>query len=490
MNINTTCDNNMGLQTTMTSAISMAGRCVNRAARIAESTAGFNILQLVLMVLLAFVLALPAVAQETPPGWQTTDDTRRVPVPPHDASNDPVMVIEGGTLIDGTGNKPVTAARVVLQGNTIKAAGAASQIVMPAKVDLVIDANGLYIVPGLIDLHMHFTQQRGPDFGLYRDSDAAAAIRGTLLLSQFLDAGITTVRDVGTVNDVALRIKEAVARNMVDGPRVLWSGRLIAARGGHGNEITSTATGKPKSLEDSDRTRVASGPWDWREAVREQYRMHADWIKITAPYTQEEVQAAVDEAHMLGIRVAVDSFGKYTAWAAEAGVNSLEHPLNLDTDILKVMAKHRMDFVPTLTAFYNVLTTGYPPAGIHGGGFYHTMSRRFPQDHAQQVDMVRQAHKMGIRIGVGTDIPFENEWRYPSDYYVELGFLKDAGLSDEEVLASATRVGADILGMPDKLGTLEPGKLADLLIVGADPLQDIQNLRDVRTVIANGRKVR
>ena len=154
------------------------------------------------------------------------------------------------------------------------------------------------------------------------------------------------------------------------------------------------------------------------------------------------------------------------------------------------MAKKDTGFVPTLTAFYNVIASGYPPAGIPAGGFYHTMSRRFPIDHDQHIEMVRLAHKAGIRIGVGTDIPFENERRYPDDYYVELGFLKDAGLSDRDILASATRVGAQIMGMSNKLGTLEKGKLADILIVGKNPLTDIQNLKDVRHVIADGRLVR
>ena len=97
---------------------------------------------------------------------------------------------------------------------------------------------------------------------------------------------------------------------------------------------------------------------------------------------------------------------------------------------------------------------------------------------------------MGIKIGVGTDIPFENEKRYPSDYFVELSLLKKAGLTDAEILASATSVGADILGMEDKLGTLEKGKLADVLVVAANPLHDIQNLRQMRMVIADGRVVR
>lgn len=429
-------------------------------------------------------------AQEPPPGWRTTDDTRRVPLPPHDPSDDPVRVIEGGHLIDGVSRGPVADARVVIRGNEIIAAGPADEVDMPDEVDERIDAGGGYILPGLIDLHMHFTQQRGDDFSRYRDSDAAAAIRGMLLLDQFLDAGITAVRDVGTNNDVALRLKEAVQRGMVDGPRVLWSGQMIAARGGHGNEITSTATGRPKSLHDDSRKRVANGPWDWRLAVREQVRMHADWIKMTAPYTREEVEAAVDEAHMLGIPVAVDSFGKYTIWAAEAGMDTIEHPLKMDEEVVRAMAENGTAFVPTLTAFYNVLEGGYPSAGIEGGGFFHTFSRRFPTEHEHHLEMVRLAHRSGVKVGVGTDIPFENDKRYPGAYHRELGFLKDAGLTDREVLDAATRVGAEILGLGDRLGTLEAGKLADILIVGANPLDDVANLEDVRHVIANGRKVR
>lgn len=434
------------------------------------------------------LLAVTIAAQ--PEDWRTTNDTRRVPLPPRDHSQQPLLVVAGGTLIDGRGGEPVHDGVVVARGEHIIAAGHSDSVEIPPGEHERVDASGLYVLPGLVDLHIHFTQQRGDDFTRYRDSDAAAAIRGTLLLSQFLDAGITAVRDVGTRNDVALRIKEAVERGMVDGPRVLWSGRMIASRGGHGDEITSTATGRPKGLDGSTRVRVATSPWDWRLAVREQIRGHADWIKLTAPYTREEVSAAVAEAHDHGIPVAVDSFGKYTTMAAEAGVDTIEHPLHMNPEIIRTMARSDTAFVPTLTAFHNVTSTGYPPAGIPAGGFYYTLSRRFPVDHEQHMEMVSLAHKAGIPIGVGTDIPFENEWRYPRDYYVEIGFLKEAGMSDAEVLASATRVGADILGLGDRLGTLEKGKLADILIVGKNPLQDIQNLRDVRHVIAAGRKVR
>src|SRR5439155_8142030 len=193
---------------------------------------------------------------------------------------------------------------------------------------------------------------------------------------------------------------------------------------------------------------------------------------------------------MLGIPVTADAFGDYVAWASQAGIDAIEHPLSISDETLKLMAEKKTAFVPTLTAFYNPLTYGYPSAGIPPGGFFFTMSRRFSMTHEGNVETVRRAKAAGIKIGVGTDIPFENERRYPGDYFVELKFLRDAGLSNKEILEAATRVGGEILAIPEKLGTLEKGKLADVLVVAGDPLQDIENLRKMRLVVADGRIVR
>jgi imidazolonepropionase-like amidohydrolase len=432
------------------------------------------------------LLATTAIAGEP----TTTDDTRRVPVPRVDVADAPLVVLRGGTLIDGTERAPVERAVVAFQGDRIRYAGEADGFRPGVPPSQEIDTSGLYVVPGLIDLHIHFTSQRGDDAGRYRDSDAAAAIRGMLLLDQLLDAGITAVRDTGTRSDVALRIKEAVERQLVAGPRVLWSGQRIVTRGGHGDEIVAVGSGRPRSMAVGDRERLANGPWEWRLAVREQIRQHADWIKLTAPFTREEVTAAIDEAHMHGIPVTVDSFGKYSLWAAEAGIDGIEHPLDLSRETIRSMAENGTDLVPTLTTFHNLLTEGYPSAGIPAGGFYYTMARRFPISHEKHVADVSAAHEAGVRIGVGTDIPIEAHERYPGSYYTELALLKEAGLSDREVLYSATRIGAEILRMDDKLGTLREGLLADILVVGDDPLGDIRHLRDVRLVVADGRVVR
>ena len=436
--------------------------------------------------ILAATLSVASFAAQPP---ATTDDMRRVPIPSQQASDRPALLIVNATLIDGTGARARPGTDVLIEGDRITAIGPTGTLGAAAQSARRVDAAGLFAVPGLIDLHLHFTGQRGEDFGRYRDSETAGAIRATVLAGDLVRVGITAVREPGTAGDVTIRLREAVERGILAGPRIFWSAQRISTRGGHGDEITATASGRPVPLETSNRGRVATGPWDWRLAVREQIRMHADWIKVTAPFTREEIFAAVDEAHMHGIPLMVDSFGEFTMWAVEAGIDSVEHPLDVRDGLVELMVKHKTSFVPTLTAFYNVLQYGYPSAGIPPGGFFHTMSRRFVVDHEQHLRVVRAAHRARVPIGVGTDIPFELDRRYPEDYYTELRFLKQAGLSDAEVLAAATRVGAQILKLGDRLGTVEPGKLADIVIVGADPMQDIQNLRQVRHVIAHGRLV-
>lgn len=441
------------------------------------------------MSALVALAMLPAHLQAAPRAIpETTDDVRRLPIPPVDRSTEPVVVITGGTLIDGRGAAPIPDAVVVMQGDRIVSAGPAGVTAVPAGAARRIDATGLYILPGLIDLHIHFTQQRCDDFGKYSDSPAGAAIRGVALAEQLISAGITAARDVGTVDDVALRIKEAVDRGIIRGPRVLWSGRIIATTGGHGDEVTSTATGRQKPALGGP-SKGFNGPWEWRTAVRQQVRNLADWIKLGAPADKEELAAAIEEAHSLGVPVAIDSYGKYTDWAIEAGVDTIEHPLLMSDQAVPLMKKHGTAFVPTIGAFDNLLNGGYPSAGIPSGGFYHTHSRRFVIDQQDHLERVAEAYRAGVPIGVGTDIPFENDTRYPDAYFRELDYLSEAGMSNAAVLASATRVGAEILGMGDKLGTIEKGKIADLLIVGANPLESLKNLRDVRYVVADGKLV-
>jgi imidazolonepropionase-like amidohydrolase len=438
-------------------------------------------------VLLLGLMLASTLASAQQPVYDTSDDLRRVPIPPVDRSHIPALVIRGATLLDGYGKAPLPEATIVMRGDRIVAVGPAASTPVPGNVGRTIDGHGLWVMPGMLDLHCHLTSQRGTNIGAYPDSDAAAAIRGTQIAASLVRAGVTTVRDPGTMGDVALRLKEAVARGMIPGPRIFWVGAMIAMTSGHGDEATGTATGRWKPDVPSTRTYTANGPWEWRQAVREQIRRQVDWIKVTAPFTKEEITAAIDEAHREGLQVAVDSFGEYTDWAIEAGVDSVEHTLNMPTDQVTLMARHKTAFDPTLVAFYTLVTHGYPTAGIVPGGFYYTFSRRYPIDFQDDLRRVGEAYRSGVRIGVGTDIPFETEIYYPDAYFQELGFLHQAGMPIKAVLASATRVGADILGMGDRLGTIEPGRIADLILLAKDPEADLENLRELRYVVAGGK---
>jgi len=436
------------------------------------------------LALLALILPRLGLSQAAPPPFVTTDDPRRVRIPANADDQTPAIVLRDGTLIDGTGSPPVANAVVVVRGDRILAAGPSGSVALPSGEYQLLDVSGFYIVPGLIDLHIHLAQQWKADDSQYQDSDAAAALRGARKLAALLDGGITTVRDVGTRNDVAFKLKEAVERRIFEGPRVFWAGKGILATGGHGDELRSGVSEASKGTIHSGGpyARIADGADEWRLAVREQIRQHVDLIKLFAPFSREEVSAAIAEAHAQRFRVTVDAFGQFTTWAIEAGADCIEHTLAMPDAAIAMMAQRDTALVPTLTTYH---AGGLPP-----GGYYHDLHRSFEMTHAGNLRIVRAAHAAGVRIGIGTDMGFAGERHYPASYFTEAGFLRDAGLTDAEVLSGATRVAADILGMADKLGTLEQGKLADVLVVRGNPLADLRNLRNLVLLLADGRVVR
>lgn len=438
-------------------------------------------------LLAAAMIGSAALAQTLP--FETTDDPRRVPVPPVDRSQLPATVIRGATLLDGRGGPAIPNAVVVIRGDRIQAAGPAGEVAVPGDAAKIIDGRGQWLMPGMIDLHIHLSGQRGTNQGAYPNSEAAIGIRSNELMESLVRAGITSVVDRGTEGDVALRLKEAVQREIIIGPRVFWSGAIITTTGGHTDETTTTATGRWKPELPENRTYVADGPDEWRKAVRVQVRRHADWIKIAAPFDKDEVETAIATAHDLGIRVTADSFGKYTIRAIEANIDTIEHPLDIKPNMIALMVKHKTGWNPTLVAFDYLLTNGYPSRGIPPHGFFYTFSRRFPIRMDDAFARVNEAYKAGVPIGVGTDLGSEMEKRYPWAYFRELELLKAAGLPNRAVLASATSVGARNLGLADKLGTIEPGKIADMILLKRDPEADLANLRSIAVVIAGGKLV-
>ncbi|MBM4189019.1 MAG: amidohydrolase family protein [Gemmatimonadetes bacterium] len=437
--------------------------------------------------LLLAVGAATALAQDRPedrrryvaPGTPVSDDPRRVPVAPGPTGPDGSIVLVGGRIFDGTGAaaRPGT---LVIERNRIRAVLAPGSKTWPAEAR-VIDVGGMTVLPGLIDLHTHLSYYMSGGFGPADEPQQLIAdpiqgtLRGVERLRAYIASGITSVRDVGSHGDVAFRLKDWVRARRLPGPRVFAAGNLISARGGH------AAGGlRPGSLL-FGAVRVASGPEEWREAVREQYERGADFIKLTSHFTREEVAAAIAEAHALGLRVTVDAETFYTQWAVEAGADCIEHPLPRSEETIRLMATKGTCSVPTVVSYKYIFDTR--------GGYYGTMSRRFSFSHEANIEMVRKMKRAGVTIGVGTDLVGAWYRHLPAAYLTELKVLVAAGFTGPEALVAATGTNATIIDMADRLGTLEPGKLADVLVVRGKPDELLDDLTQVQWVIRDGEVV-
>jgi imidazolonepropionase-like amidohydrolase len=402
---------------------------------------------------------------------RTTDDPRRVPLPPErPGAPQPVTVIRGGRIFDGTGS----AARegtLVLTGNRV------TRILAPNATDWprdarIIEAGGKTILPGLIDLHTHLSYTE-PGVAPDRvNNEVDAALRGAERLRYYIESGITSIRDVGSFGNVAIVLKDWVRDNRIPGPRVFASGRAIVGRGGHGAEGDDEVSALKKN------THQASGPDQWREAVRTEFKAGADVIKLMSHFTQEEISAAVSEAHALGLKVAVDAETFYIDRAIEAGADVIEHPLPRSDEAIRKMAEKGIASDPTLVPYIIIFD--------QNGGYWGSTSRRFTFSKAADLEMLRRLKRAGVKVGIGTDL-VSNWFRHlPYPYLVEMQQFVAAGFTPLEVLTIATKQNAEILDMDDKLGTLTPGKLADVLIVNGRPDQTLDDITKVDTVIRDG----
>lgn len=404
---------------------------------------------------------------------ETSNDLRRVPVAP--ATNAPmgVIVIRNARLFDGTG-AAVRTVDILIEGDRITRISPRLETPQGAEM---IDARGRTVMPGLIDLHTHLTYVHR--FGLPAltsdESQADAAIRGIERLRHLAESGITSVRDLASHGMAPFLLKKEVAEGKIPGPRIFAAGQLIVGVGGHGAEGmgSRTAPDYPDAA-----VREANGPEDWRRAVRTNFKRGADLIKLASHFSQDEVDAAIDEAHKLGLRVTVDSESIYTRMAVEAGVDSVEHPLPRTDETVRLMAKKGIAAVPTLVPYQYINAMG---------GYFGSTSRRFTISDASIFEMGAKLKAAGVKLGVGTDLVVDWHQHLPDAYIQELRNFRRLGFSASEALIAATRTNAEILGMDDRLGTLQPGKLADLILVEGRPDEDLEALQNVDMVIVGGR---
>jgi imidazolonepropionase-like amidohydrolase len=408
------------------------------------------------------------------PKTQVSDDPRRIVVKPGPRGPEGTIVLRGGRIFDGTG-APAREGTLVIERNKIVG------ILPPGSTDWpkdaqVFDVSGKTVLPGLIDLHTHLTYPLAEtDFGVGMN-EADATLRAVEKLRYFLESGITSVRDVGSQGDVTFRLKEWVRENRIPGPRVFPAGAFITAEGGHSTENTPD-----EMIRMMGATRLASGPDEWRLAVREQFHKGADVIKLGSHFSAEEVRAAVSEAHELGLKVTVDAETFYIQRAVEAGADTIEHPLPRSEETIQLMAKKGVAADPTLIPYQIIFE--------EWGGYFGSTSRRFTFSKDANLEMLKRLRKAGIKCGVGTDLIL-HWYRYmPGPYIRELKNFVEAGWSVPEALVTATKTNSEILDMDDRLGTLQAGKLADVLVVDGRPDENLDDLAKVNLVIRDGYKV-
>ncbi len=410
------------------------------------------------------------------PGTQLSDDLRQIPVRPGTGVPDTSIFIDNARLFDGYG--PVLEdVAILIVGNRITALG--PDLIRPDDA-ILIDAAGRTVMPGLIDLHVHLTYVE--DFTepreLAEENQSDAALRGQARLRAYVENGITAIRDTSSDGFAPFRLKKWVNDGRIPGPRVFVSGQFITGIGGHATEDFAARTA-PKFPESA--LREATGADDWVAAVREQFKKGADFIKLGSHYSPEEIEAAVAEAHRLGLRVTVDSETIYTELAVDAGADSIEHPLPRSDGTIRKMAKRGVVSVPTIVPYQLIIR--------FGGGYFGSTSRRFSLTEEVMFDQVRKMKAAGVTLGIGTDLILDWYRYLPVPYIQELQNFEQLGYTAAEVLAIATRVNAEIIGFDKHIGTIEVGKLADIIIVDGNPDENLPDVANVDTVIVGGRIV-
>jgi len=396
------------------------------------------------------------------------------------------IVIRAGRLLDVKTGKTLTNQTIVIQGDKIASVGADAQIPAGAQV---IDLSNATVLPGLIDAHTHLTMNPNFGYSMLANSVARQALIGAHNARVTLEAGFTTVRNVGAFNysDVALR--DAINAGDVPGPRMLVSGPPLSITGGHcDNNLLP--------FEDhATNPGVADGVEAVQHKTREIIKYGADLIKICATggvlshgdnpqasqYTLEEMKAIVADAHRLGRKVAAHAHGAQgIVWASEAGVDSIEHGSYIDDAGIAEMKKDGAYLVPTLYLmdwfFENAEKIGTPAELIAKGREVMPAARK----------NVARAFAAGVKVGFGTDAAV-----YPHGLNAhEFAVMVKLGLSPLAAIQAATVNDADLLGWSNKIGTIEAGKFADIVAVDGDPLADVTTLERVKFVMKGGEVVK
>jgi imidazolonepropionase-like amidohydrolase len=387
-------------------------------------------------------------------------------------------VIRNVTLVDGTGAAPAPGHALIVEGRRISWIGPQAQL-PEGSAARAIDGRGGTIMPGMINCHVHLTNDGSPDlFGqVERDSVTVSALRGYLNLQATLESGVTSVRDCGAANGIALALAGAVEDGLVPGPRIKAAGRVITMTGGHGHFIG----------------READGPDGVRQATRAEIKAGAHFIKAMATggvltpgvvptqtaLQQDELEQVAREAHNAGRRAACHAIGNEGIKnAIRAGIDSIEHGFYLDDEALQLALDHGTVLVPTLIAVNQIVNNGKT------GAMPDWVVEKAESESGHHRESFAAAVRSGMKIAAGTDAgtPFN-----PHTYLAqELALMVDYGMRPMDAIVAATRNAAENLGLAPDVGTLEVGRLADIVVVDGDPTSDITAAGRVRFVMKDG----
>lgn len=405
-------------------------------------------------------------------------------------SSQAATIIHAGRLIDGRSDEPRMEMSLVIEEGRI--ARVAEGFLQPGKDDEVIELRDYTVMPGLMDMHTHLQSQFSKDS--YTEKffmeQAEYALRSSVHARRTLMAGFTTVRELGDngVNSVALR--KAISEGWVPGPRIYTAGKSLATTGGHAdptNALRGDFRRDPGPLEG-----VINGPDDARKAVRQRYKDGADLIKLTATggvlslaasgqnpqFTDEELQAVVATAKDYGMTVAVHAHGtEGMKRAVLAGVDSIEHGTFMTDEVMQLMKERGTYWVPTNMAGEWVAKKAAEP------GFLPEIVRPKAAAIGPVIkETFRKAHAAGVKIAFGTDSGVSPHGENAREFEL----MVEGGMPPMKAIQSATLVASQLLRVEDKLGTLEEKKLADVIAVKGNPLEDIKAMHDVVFVMKEG----
>ncbi len=407
------------------------------------------------------------------------------------AQAEDVVAIEAGQLLDKPGNAPRGASTIIVRDGKVSEIRAGHGNA-PAGARLV-DLRDKFVLPGLIDSHVHLDSDAGGNAALVEavtSSDAATAYRAAGNAKKTLMAGFTTVRNLGDGTGATLALRDAIAAGELPGPRIIDAGRSISTTSGHMDGTLSMSEDLHASI---DQDNLCDGLESCRQAIRKQIRRGVDVIKIATTggvnsrigaglgrqIFDDEVKALVDTAHLYGKKVAVHAHGTDGVNAAlAAGANSIEHGTTLDDASLKLFKQAGAYYVPTLSTVNGYLErlaanpNAYPPDVLAKVKWRIEVTGK----------SLEKAYPAGVKIAFGTDAGVSKHGRNADEFEL----MVKHGMSPAAAIEAATVNASQLLGVDAEVGTLEPGKAADIIAVAGDPTRDVTVLKSVRFVMKNG----